>query len=154
MFKLKPSNKILEEKLKLANTSHYDYLLTTNKDFVESDKINIVFQETQVHKINKLLDLVVNGEEVFLLGHNERGQKRVEVRSIQYVESFGDDVYLVMRDYRLLTKNKLYQLEEELNDKDFIRVSKSHLVNIGKIRYIKPAINSKVELIMDNDDVV
>jgi len=59
-----------------------------------------------------------------------------------------------MIDYVLLTKNKLYQLEEELNDKDFIRVSKSHLVNIGKIRYIKPAINSKVELIMDNDDVV
>jgi len=82
VFKLKPSNKILEEKLKLANTSHYDYLLTTNKDFVEGDKVNIVFQEIQVHKITKLLDFVVNGEEVFLLGLTERGQKRVELRSI------------------------------------------------------------------------
>ncbi|QVK20051.1 LytTR family transcriptional regulator [Mycoplasmatota bacterium] len=154
MFKLKPSNKNLEEMLRLPKVSNYDYLLTTDKDLVEDDKINIVFKEAQTHKINRLLDLIVNGEEVFLVGHNERGQKRVEVRSIQYVETFGDDVYLVMKDYRLLTKNKLYQLEKELNDIDFIRVSKSHLVNIGKIRYIKPAINSRIELIMNNDDIV
>ncbi|XMB87436.1 LytTR family DNA-binding domain-containing protein [Mycoplasmatota bacterium WC44] len=154
MFKLKPNNKELSDKLNLVETTNYNYVLTTSNELCEDNKINIVFNENHTHEINKLLDLIINGEEVYLTGHNERGQKRVEVRSMQYVETFGDDVYLVMQDYRLLTKNKLYQLEEILKEKDFIRVSKSHLVNIGKIRYIKPAINSKIELIMNNDDIV
>lgn len=154
MFKLKPVNTDLFEKLKLIEAEDYKYVLTTDKDLVEDDKINIFFQEEKVHDINKMLDLLVHGEDVYLTGHNERGTKRVEIRSVYYVETFGDDVYLVLKNARLLTRSKLYQLEEMLHDKDFIRISKSHLVNIGKIKYIKPAINSKVELILNNDEVV
>jgi DNA-binding LytR/AlgR family response regulator len=154
MFKLKPLNKELFDRLKLVEKEEYSYVLTTDKELVEDDKVNIVFTESQIHDVNKMLDLLVHGEEVYLTGHNERGTKRVEVRSVYYVETFGDDVYLVMKNARILTRSKLYQLEELLKEKDFIRISKSHLVNIGKIKYIKPAINSKVELILNNDEVV
>ncbi len=154
MFKLKPLNKELFDRLKLVENEEYKYVLTTDKELVEDDKLNIVFNEAQIHDMNKMLDLIVHGEEVYLTGHNERGTRRVEVRSVYYVETFGDDVYLVMKNARILTRSKLYQLEEMLKEKDFIRISKSHLVNIGKIKYIKPAINSKVELILNNDEVV
>lgn len=154
MFKLKPDNLELFDSLKLVETTDYKYVLTTDKDLVEEDKINIVFYESQIHDVNKMLDLIVHGEEVYLTGHNERGTRRVEVRSVYYIETFGDDVYIVMKNARLLTRTKLYQLEEMLKEKDFIRISKSHLVNIGKIKYIKPAINSKIELILNNDESV
>jgi len=154
MFKLKPENERLFDSLKLVDTSEYKYVLTTEKEMIEDDKINIVFSEGQLHDVNKMLDLLVHGEDVYLTGHNERGTKRVEIRSVYYVETFGDDVYLVLRNGRLLTRSKLYQLEDMLKEKDFIRISKSHLVNIGKIKYIKPAINSKIELILNNDESV
>ena len=154
MFKLKPTNNELLERLKLVETAEYKYVLTTDKELSEDDKVNILFNEGLIHDVNKILDLLTHGEEVFLTGHNERGTRRVEIRSVYYVETFGDDVYLVMKGARLLTRSKLYQLEELLKEKDFIRISKSHLVNIGKIKYIKPAINSKIELVLNNDEVV
>lgn len=154
MFKLKPMKDELFNSLKLVETKEYNYVLTTDKELIEEDKINIVFTEPQVHDVNKMLDLLTHGEEIYLTGHNERGTRRVEVRTVYYVETFGDDVYLVMKNARILTRTKLYQLEEMLKEKDFIRISKSHLVNIGKIKYIKPAINSKIELILLNDESV
>jgi DNA-binding LytR/AlgR family response regulator len=49
---------------------------------------------------------------------------------------------------------KMYELEELLKEKHFIRVSKYTLVNINKIEYIKPALNSKLILLMKNKDQV
>ena len=39
-------------------------------------------------------------------------------------------------------------------EKNFVRVSKSFLVNIAHIEYIRPMLNSKLKLIMTNKDVV
>ncbi len=49
---------------------------------------------------------------------------------------------------------KLYEIEEILSSKNFIRVSKYCLVNLGKIDYIKTALNSKLDLQMKNGDHV
>lgn len=154
MFKLKPENKELKEKLKLADYSEYDYVLTTEKDETEDDKLNILFQPSLVHEVNDMLDLLIKGEKVYLTGTNERGMKRVEVRNVYYVESFKDDVYLVLRNERLLTHQRLYEFEEMLETKDFIRVSKSHVVNIGKIKYIQPQINSIIRLDLNNGEEI
>ena len=48
----------------------------------------------------------------------------------------------------------MYILEQTLTDRNFVRVSKSFLVNIAHISFIKPMLNSKLKLIMGNKDVV
>ena len=45
-------------------------------------------------------------------------------------------------------------LEQILTERNFVRVSKSFLVNIAHIDLIKPMLNSKLKLIMSNKDVV
>jgi DNA-binding LytR/AlgR family response regulator len=64
-----------------------------------------------------------------------------------------DDVYAVLQNTKLIIKFKLYELEEVLKDKAFIRVSKYCIVNIGKIDYIRSLLNSKLELQMNNGDL-
>ena len=47
MFKLKvdaSEHKMIKSELNLIESKTYDYVLTTNKDLVEEDKINIVFR--------------------------------------------------------------------------------------------------------------
>ena len=61
-------------------------------------------------------------------------------------------VFGLLHNTRLIIRMKLYEIEELLAHKDFIRVSKFCLVNIGKIDYIKPALNSKLDLLMSNGD--
>lgn len=157
MFRLKvkeEEHKKIKDRLDLFETPIYTYVLTDNKDLTESDKINIVFNQTDIPKISKLLDLIVRGEETYLVGSNEFGQKHVECQNFHYFIVEGDEVYGVLTKNRLLIKLKLYEIDELLKSKEFIRVSKYCLVNIGKIAYIKPELNSKLSLLMKNDDRV
>lgn len=155
MFKLKVSraeHKIIKERLALIETPRYSYVITDDKALVEDDKINIVFNHADLPKISTLLDLIVQGEELYIVGYNEFGQKNVECRNYQYFIVEADEVYGVLHDAKLNIKMKLYEIEELVAQKDFIRVSKFCLVNIGKIDYIRSALNSKLDLLMKNGD--
>lgn len=155
MFKLKvdkTEHKILKERLAIVETPKYKYVITDDKTQVEEDKINIVFNHADIPKISSLLDLIVKGEELYITGYNEFGQKSVECRNFQYFIVDGDDLVGVLHDTRLIIRMKLYEVEELLQDKDFIRVSKYCIVNIGKIDYIRSALNSKLDLLMKNGD--
>ena len=157
MFKLKVSkseHKVVKEKLKLIETPKYNYVITDDKNLVEEDKLNIVFNHAETTKVSSLLDLIVRGEELYLTGNNEFGQKSVECRNFYYFVVEEDDVYGVLGQTKLIIKMKLYEIEELLLSKDFIRTSKYCLVNIGKIDYIKAALNSKLDLLLKNGDRV
>lgn len=157
MFRLKvkeEEHKKIKERLNLVETPKYSYVLTDDKEQVENDKINIVFNHTNIPKMTKLLDVIVRGEDYFIVGSNEFGQKHVECRNFHYFIVEDEDVYGVLSNTRLLIKLKLYEIDELLHAKDFIRVSKYCLVNIGKIAYIKPELNSKLNLLMKNDNHV
>lgn len=53
------------------------------------------------------------------------------------------------------TRQKLYELEEILNEKHFIRVSKSTLLNLMKVSAIKPALNIRfITVLLSGDQVV
>ena len=143
----------MKERLKLVETPGYDYVISDDKDLVEDDKINIVFHQSDIPKVNYLLDLIVQGEAIYITGYNQYGQKRVECRNIEYITTEQDDVYAVLFDTKIIVKMKLYELEDLLKSKQFIRVSKYCLVNIGKINYIRSLLNSKLELQMNNGDL-
>ena len=157
MFKLKVSKgeqKQIKERLRLVETPRYSYVVTDDKELVEEDKLNLVFNHAEIPKVSRLLDLIVKGEELYITGNNEFGQKSVECRNYYYFIVEGDDVYGVLHDTKLLIRMKLYEIEELLLNKDFIRISKYCLVNIGKIEYIKTALNSKLDLLLKNQDHV
>ena len=46
------------------------------------------------------------------------------------------------------TRHKLYELEEMLQEKRFLRVSKSTLLNLMKVSSIKPALNSRFTAVL------
>ena len=155
MFKLKVNedkHKSITDRLSLVETSNYDYVLTNDKSEIEEDKINIVFNEVDIPKVNRILDWIVKGEDVHITGSNQYGQKMVEARNFYYFIVEGDTLYGVLHNTRLIVRMKLYEVEELLQDKNFIRISKYSIVNIGKIDYIKTALNSKLNLLMKNKD--
>lgn len=157
MFKLKVSNaehKVVKEKLKLVETPKYNYVITDDKNLVEEDRLNIVFNHAEINKVSSLLDLIVKGEELYITGSNEFGQKSVECRNFYYFIVENDDVFGVLGQSKLIIKMKLYEIEKLLVSKDYIRTSKYCLVNIGKIDYIKAALNSKLDLLLKNGDHV
>lgn len=71
---------------------------------------------------------------------------------VLYFESVDNHTFLYTEDDVLEVKQRLYELEVILSDKDFIRISKSQIVNINKIKTLKPELNRTILVTMCNGE--
>lgn len=71
---------------------------------------------------------------------------------VLYFESVENHTFLYTEDDVLEVKQRLYELEVILSDKDFIRISKSQIVNINKIKTLKPELNRTILVTMCNGE--
>ncbi|GEM_PF-534647 len=155
MFKLKApkSQKTrINDTLKILDSADYKYVLTTDKSLTEPNKINILFQEKDLDKIAEIVETIIRSEDIQVQVFDQNGQKNIDSSVIDYFIVESDDVIAVVGRIRYYVKMKLYEIEELLQSRAFIRVSKYAMVNINQIEYIKPALNSKLLLLMKNED--
>lgn len=71
---------------------------------------------------------------------------------VLYFESVDNRTFLYTKDDVMEVRQRLYELEMILSDKDFIRISKSQIVNINKIKSLKPEINRTISVTMCNGE--
>ena len=89
-----------------------------------------------------------------LTGTADERQYEIAVANIFYIESVDNKVFLYTRDKVYETKQKLYELEEMLKEKRFLRVSKSTLLNLMKVNSIKPSLNSRFTAVLFSGEQV
>lgn len=79
----------------------------------------------------------------------------IPIVDIFYVESVDDRTFIYLSGDCYETSHKLYELEEILNERRFIRISKSVIVNLLKIECVKPALNGRYLCHLKNgEDVI
>lgn len=71
---------------------------------------------------------------------------------VLYFESVDNRTFLYTEDNVLEVRQRLYELELILSDKDFIRISKSQIVNVNKIKALKPELNRTILATMCNGE--
>ena len=65
----------------------------------------------------------------------------VEVADIDWIEASGNYAVLHVGDETFEIRSSLTRLEGELDPKRFVRVHKSHLVNIARVVEVTPWVN-------------
>ena len=68
----------------------------------------------------------------------------IPINEVYYFEAMENKTFLYTKDRTLETDIRLYQLEEKLANTAFARVSKSAVVNLKKIRSIRPDENGRL----------
>ena len=76
----------------------------------------------------------------------------VNIQDVLYFEAVDNRTFLYTADEAMEIKQRLYELEEMLSDKDFVRISKSQIVNINKIKSLKPELNRTILATMCNGE--
>ena len=71
---------------------------------------------------------------------------------IFYIECVDDRTFVYTADHTYESALKLYQLEEQLRNTDFIRISKSVLLNVTKLDSVRSLLNAKIEAHMLNGE--
>jgi DNA-binding LytR/AlgR family response regulator len=89
-----------------------------------------------------------------LIGYNDDSIYQLNPSNVYYFESIDNKVFIYCRDKLYECKQKLYELEQICDQRKFFRASKSIIINIAKISYVKPSISGRFEATMENGEKV
>ena len=115
------------------------------------------YEEIELHVCNNALTdevraIVGELHEIYdynIPGTDEVCNKRL-IRRAEILSAYSEGQRVIIRtiDGRYVVKKKLYELETELGDTSFIRISKSEIVNIHKIKSLDLSITGTIRLVM------
>ena len=109
------------------------------KDQPEYIEIHCYRISEEVHEIIAF----VKSRQGQLTGTADERQYEIAVSDVFFIESVDNKTFIYTKNKVYETRHKLYELEEILKEKRFLRVSKSTLLNLMKVSAIKPALNSR-----------
>ncbi|MBE5875608.1 MAG: LytTR family transcriptional regulator [Lachnospiraceae bacterium] len=78
----------------------------------------------------------------------------IEPTAVYYFEYVDQKVFAYCKENVYEIKKKLYELEEILPGQDFIRVSKSSILNLDKISSLAPAFGGRFEANLKNGEKI
>lgn len=87
-----------------------------------------------------------------LVGMRDGATYRLDVDDVCYAETVDGRTFLYTADAVLETPLRLYELEEKLTGTEFVRASKQMLVNFDRVEAIRPALNARLQLLLDNGE--
>lgn len=89
-----------------------------------------------------------------LSGTLDERQYEIAVTDVSYIESVEGKTFLYTDERVYETAYRLYELEELLRPKHFLRVSKPMLVNLMRIQSIQPAFNGRFTAVLRSGERV
>lgn len=118
----------------------------------EKERLEIYCYEVS----NEITEIVrfVKSRQGQLTGVIEGTQYEVPISDVFYIEGVDNRVFIYCENQVYETRQKLYELEETLKEKHFLRVSKSVLLNLIKIESIKPSLNSRFAAVLQNGEQI
>ena len=116
---------------------------------VHIEKVNSEEQEQVLiqcmvvnQEVKEITDFIKSKDNT-LTGYENSQRYHIALQDIYYFEGVDNKVYAYLHNHVYEIKNKLYELEESHKQQKFFRCSKSILVNLLKIEYVKPALNGR-----------
>lgn len=89
-----------------------------------------------------------------LSGTLEGRQYGIAVSEIMYIESVDNKTFIYTAAKVYESKQRIYELEDILKPKHFLRISKASLVNLMKITSVKPAMGGRFSAVLSNGEEV
>lgn len=89
-----------------------------------------------------------------ILGNKDGAVFRLTIKDIFYIESVDNKTFIYCLNSVYQSKQKLYEIEEQMQGTKLFRCSKSMIINIGKIRSVVSALNGRLEAKLTNGESV
>ena len=89
-----------------------------------------------------------------ITGSSEGQTYNIEISAILYIESVDKKTFLYTQGNVFLTDKRLYELESILDEKTFFRCSKSVIVNLEKIKSLRPEVTRNIRATLENGEII
>ena len=124
------------------------------KKIGESEKEYI---EIGCHRKDERVEEIVRfirSREGILKGTKEDRQYSIALPDILYIEAVDEKTFIYLENDCYESGRRLYEFEEVLAPRNFARISKSVVVNLMKIKSIKPSLNGRFSCVLTNNEQV
>ena len=101
----------------------------------------------KIISLMRMMDMqiaVKKGDETVLL----------DVGDILYIEAVERNTFIYTEKETYESALKLYEFEQQLSEKDFIRISKQSILNLRKVKSLRSDINRKIRVTLQNDEQI
>ncbi|MBR3464746.1 MAG: LytTR family transcriptional regulator DNA-binding domain-containing protein [Clostridiales bacterium] len=78
----------------------------------------------------------------------------IETDKILYIEAVDRKTFVYTASESYESELKLYELEQDLVARDFLRISKQSIVNLRKIKSLKADVNRKIRITLQNGEQI
>ena len=78
----------------------------------------------------------------------------LETEKILYIEAVDRKTFVYTNSENFESELKLYEIEQELIERDFLRISKNSIVNLRKIKSLKTDVNRKIRITLQNGEQI
>lgn len=107
--------------------------------------------DERVNDIVRFVKLKQGSVEAF----KDEKQYRIALSDILYVEAVDDRCFIYLANDCYESRRRLYEFESILPSDNYLRISKSVLVNLMKIEQIRPALNGRFLChLINGEDVI
>lgn len=138
------------ENVKEEITSQFNIKIIDDPNELPDHKIGLLLKDENEEKVKAFIESLIYKSYLILFATVD-GFIQVNVREINYFESFGEEIYMYLdKAQTVILKEPLYLLEDKLKPYHFTRIGKSYIVNLLKIRFIRTMANAKLELELIN----
>lgn len=113
--------------------------------------------EIRCHQVDDSVEEIVSfikSRQGRLSGNLDGGTYEIPILDVLYIESVDNRTFLYTQDNTYESRQRIYELEEVLKNRHFIRISKSSIVNLLKIQSIRPALNGRFSAILCNGEEI
>lgn len=122
--------------------------LRLDKDIKETRVIICAPEENE--EIRRLMQRLSKEEGAFVNGYTDRGVVPLREEDIVCIYGERQKVYAETKDGRFLLKERLYELEERMDENLFVRISVSEIVNSRHIVRFDASLTGTICLQLDN----
>lgn len=127
-------------------------LIMSERQDLEQPEVTIAYCE-MTESVKRVSDFVRYVDQT-ILGRKDNEEYAIPVSNIYYVESVDKKTFVYCETEVFQSNSKLYELENSLPRENFVRVSKSTILNVEKLKGIKTLVNSKLEAMLLNGERV
>ncbi len=124
----------------------------TIQDILSDEEDEIVFKVRNLDDRMLKLIAMVKAEHENLVCSDGDSICMVPPGTVFYFESVDNKTFVYCESSVYEIKMKLYELERRFEQTDFIRISKSVIVNINRIQKLFPSFNGRFEALLSNDE--
>lgn len=127
-------------------------LILNERPEMEKPEVTIAYSEMTA-SVKRVADFVRSVEQTILCKKDEE-ECSVPVGDIYYIESVDKKTFVYCEKEVYMCSLRLYEIEKMVENAGFVRVSKSTILNIERLKGVKTLVNSRLEAILSNGERV